>query len=462
MESRPPEHLDSPYSSASGSESLDSGGIALPIVQSIAVNEALLISGLREHELRENAENLAEECKKLMDLARVASLTAERANSAKDVFLAALSHELRTPLNPALLLASEGASNSNWSDEVRGDFAAIEKNILLEAHLIDELLDFAKIAQGKIVLNMELVAVNEVLKDAFGNVQADIDARNLSLSVKRFSDNPVIMGDPLRLQQVFWNVLKNAAKFTASGGRISLETSIDSARRMLVMRFIDTGIGIDPTDLPHIFEPFKQADHSGHSVTHRTGGLGLGLAITKSILELHSGTIRAESDGLGWGSIFTIELPFVSQKISAPPPIAKGRLRSVLAPGQTPIRLLIVEDDTASRKALERMLAARNFDVSSAGTFDEATRLGSLNPFDLLLTDIDLPDGNGLELLEVCTRKSPRIKGIVISGFGMESDIILSKTAKFSAHLVKPVGIDVLERALNSVMEEKTLLERRS
>lgn len=452
----PPEHAD-PDSSISllPQSPVATLSDAGPI-QSTLVNEALLIAGLREHELRGQAENLAEECKRLLDIANNASLVADNANRTKDIFLASLSHELRTPLNPALLLASEGALNPNLSDDVRQDFAAIEKNILLEAQLIDELLDFTKITRSKIALTREMVSLNEVLKDALANVQDEFNARNLSLSVKMFSGNPLVDGESTRLQQVFWNVLKNAAKFTANGGRISVVTSTDSARNMLIMEIIDSGIGIDPSEIEKIFEPFKQVDPGGHLGTHKFGGLGLGLAIAKSIVELHSGTIRAESKGIGFGTTFIIELPLAFPAGSSPQTIAGTQRVSVSGPTVGLLRLLLVEDDADSRTALARLLAARNFSVSSVGTFSDARRLGLLHHIDLLISDIGLPDGNGLDLLEICARKSPLIRGIAISGFGMESDINSSKAAKFAVHLVKPIGVEALEAALRTAMEARS------
>jgi len=422
-------------------------------VQSAAINEALLVSGLREHELRANAESLADECIKLSDLARLATLGAEKANSAKDVFLATLSHELRTPLNPALLLASEGAQNLELSPEVRRDFAAIEKNILLEARLIDELLDFTKIARGKIVLNMDTVSVNEVLRDAISNIQSEIDERDLHFHFSTFAGNPLINGDPMRLQQVFWNVLKNAAKFSPIGGEIFLETAIDSRKELLTLRFIDNGVGIEAAELGQIFEPFQQGSVVGSRAKGHFGGLGLGLAIAKSIVELHSGTIRAESKGPGLGSVFTIELPLRYAKPPSSPHLANRRWAPGKKQDHNSIRLLFVEDDPDSRTAVHRLLVARGINVFSVATFAEATRIGTLHAFDLLITDIGLPDGNGLDLLKFFARQSPQIKGVSLSGYGSETDINLSKSAGFAVHLVKPIGIATLEAALDTAIE---------
>jgi signal transduction histidine kinase/CheY-like chemotaxis protein len=424
-----------------------------PRVHSSAINEALLVSGLREHELRENAERLADECIRLMDLARLATLAAEKANGAKDVFLATLSHELRTPLNPALLLASEGAQNPELSAEVRRDFAAIEKNILLEARLIDELLDITKIARGKIAMNMDAVSINDVILDAISNVQGEIDARGSRFEFHPLDGNPLVTGDPMRLQQVFWNVLKNAVKFSPAGGEIFLETSIDVVKQRLSLRFVDRGIGIESSELDHIFDPFNQGRLEAKPARAHYGGLGLGLAITKSIVELHSGTIKAESRGRGFGSTFTIELPLRFSKLLPSAPVVKSRWALGMKQDHNSIRVLFVEDDPESRAAVHRLLVARGLNVTSVGTMAEAVRLGTLHSFDLLITDIGLPDGNGLDLLKVLARQSPRIKGIALSGYGSESDRNLSRSSGFAIHLVKPIGIETLEAALYVAIE---------
>jgi signal transduction histidine kinase/CheY-like chemotaxis protein len=421
-----------------------------------AVNEALLISGLREHELREKAEGLADECTRLMDLAHLATLAAEKANSTKDIFLATLSHELRTPLNPALLLASEGAQNQRLSPEVRGDFAAIAKNIQLEAHLIDELLDFSKIARGKIALTMTMVSVNDVLRDAIGNVQSDLARRQLKIEFTPSADEPLVGGDPMRLQQVFWNVLKNAAKFSQRGGTVSVETVIDSPADVLTLRFSDAGIGIDPAELGEIFEPFKQGGRRVDAPGPHYGGLGLGLSIAKNIVELHGGTIRAESRGLGFGSVFTIVLPLGHSGSPSQPSLVAPRSVPGWKPHQdTPLRVLFIEDDPESRTSVQRLLVNRGIQVSSVNSFEEAMRLADLNRFDLLIADIGLPDGNGLDLLKLFAQHSPGIKGITLSGYGSEWYINLSRRAGYATHLVKPIEIRALEAALDIATHSK-------
>jgi PAS domain S-box-containing protein len=391
------------------------------------------------------------ESKRLLDVAQAASDVAQKANGAKDIFLAALSHELRTPLNPVMLLASENALDLKLSDEVRADFAAIEKNIIVEARLIDDLLDLTRISHGKLHLHMERVSVGRILLDAVANIQDQLDAKELTLKMTGVTEDVFVNADPLRIQQVFWNILSNAVKFTPARGAISIQAAKDIARRMLVLEFSDNGIGMDSSELYRIFEPFKQVDHAGDSRTHKYGGLGLGLAIAQKIIGLHSGTIRAESRGAGHGSVFTIELAYLPDPTHEPIGSAEPWLET------TPERLdgtsvLYVEDDASSRKTLARVLVARGFKVTSVATFADAKTIGLRDSFDLLITDIGLPDGSGLDLLAVCACKSPGIRGIAMSGYGMPADMARSTDAGFAVHMVKPITITALEAALPKAM----------
>jgi signal transduction histidine kinase len=239
---------------------------------------------------------------------------AEEANQAKDNFLAALSHELRTPLNPVLLLATEAASNEDVPPEVRADFDTIAKNVMLEARLIDDLLDLTRITRGKLNLESRPVALHGVIGDALANVRGDMIEKELRVSVDFWDGNPVVDCDPVRLQQVFWNVLKNAAKFTGRKGEIGVRTRPhpDPEAERVIVEVYDNGVGISAGEIGRIFDAFAQGDHAGKANLHRFGGLGLGLAISRSLVEMHSGSIRASSAGIGSGSTFTIELPLAA------------------------------------------------------------------------------------------------------------------------------------------------------
>ncbi|HTO05125.1 MAG TPA: ATP-binding protein, partial [Opitutus sp.] len=226
------------------------------------------------------------------------------ASRAKDDFLAALSHELRTPLNPVLLLASDGAVNLEFSAAARESFRVIEKNALLEARLIDDLLDLTRIEHGKMRLERQRFDMNSVLKDALATVASDAAERDLSIHVDLQTEATTLVGDSGRLQQVFWNVLKNAVKFTPVGGNVSVSTHRQAEDGEVLIQISDTGIGMEPHELLRVFNAFSQGDHADHGHGHRFGGLGLGLAITRKLVELHSGRIEATSQGKNQGSTF--------------------------------------------------------------------------------------------------------------------------------------------------------------
>lgn len=230
------------------------------------------------------------------------------ASRAKDHFLAALSHELRTPLTPVLLLATEESRNPRLAPEVRADFEMIAKNVALEARLIDDLLDLTRITRGKLVLDRRSADAHEILQDALTTVQTDFADKHIDLQVRMGAPRHRLHADTVRLQQVFWNLLKNAAKFTPPGGRVSVETSVLGHSRLMV-RISDTGIGLTSAELDRIFEAFTQGEHADTSAGHQFGGLGLGLAISQRLVQLHAGTIHASSPGRGHGATFEIELP---------------------------------------------------------------------------------------------------------------------------------------------------------
>jgi PAS domain S-box-containing protein len=368
---------------------------------------------------------------------------ARAANRAKDDFLATLSHELRTPLNPVLLLASEGARNPEVPPQSRMDFDTIRKNVELEARLIDDMLDLTRITHGKLTLEKKQADVHSALQDAAGTVQADIKRKKIELVLSLKAGRAVVLGDAVRLRQIFWNLLKNAVKFTPEGGKILVETEALRADRMIA-RISDTGIGMTESEIGRVFGAFEQG-------THPFGGLGLGLAISRALVELHDGCIRAESLGTGKGAMFLIELPLAKEM--------KKREASAM-PADRPagrisgkgIRILLVEDHAPTRESLAQLLARRNYQVVPAGSLAEARRLLETEKFNLLISDIGLPDGNGCDLMEEW-HKRKHLKGIALTGYGMERDVLRSREAGFIAHLTKPVHIESLDNALKAAIK---------
>lgn len=376
---------------------------------------------------------------------------AERANRAKDEFLAALSHELRTPLNPVLLLASEAANDPKLPENIRADFATIAKNVTLEARLIDDLLDVTRITRGKMPLEMRATSVHAVLQDAIATVRADVDKKQIALEIDLAAEKQNVLGDQVRLQQVFWNILKNAVKFTPERGKITVQTSTSSDGSELSITISDTGIGISAAEIAGIFEAFKQGEHAQRGMSHTFGGLGLGLAISRMLVELHSGNLRAFSRGREQGATFTVVLPvlkgedFAAGNESPLPPANISHSSPVIANSTT---VLLVEDHEPTRTALSKLLERRRYAVKVAGTAEEARKLFHEENFDLLISDIGLPDGNGYDLMKEVRERNSATRGIALTGYGMDQDIIKSEAAGFVAHLIKPVRVESLESAL--------------
>jgi signal transduction histidine kinase len=248
---------------------------------------------------------------------RLAKEVAEKANKAKDDFLAALSHELRTPLNPVLLLASEGAEDPELPARAQADFATIRDNIELEARLIDDLLDLNRIVHGKLGLDRRPVDCHAVLDDAIAIVEPELKRKKIGLTVNLEKTPCRLNADRTRLQQVFWNVLKNAVKFTPEEGAITINTACDKKNKNWKISVSDTGIGMTPDEIDKIFTAFAQGDHAESSGSHKFGGLGLGLSISQMLIKMHEGSISAQSDGRGKGATFIIKLPMASQEASA-------------------------------------------------------------------------------------------------------------------------------------------------
>ncbi len=373
------------------------------------------------------------------------------ASRAKDEFLAALSHELRTPLNPVLLLSSDAARDERYPTEAREVFATIAKNAALEARLIDDLLDLTRIARGKLRLEAQPVQLHDVLRDAVATVQAELSSKRLSLQLSLGAASSRVTGDAARLQQVFWNVLSNAIKFTPAGGSITVTTEDQEGR--IRARIADTGMGITEGELERIFASFTQGDHAAGG-SHRFGGLGLGLAISRQLVELHSGAIRAESPGRGRGATFVVELP-LAPAAPAPSVGPTPALGDQTAQPITGRRVLLVEDHAPTRAALAGLLEKRGYDPVSAASMADALRLVENERVDFVISDIGLPDGDGYQLMRTL-RDRHSLVGVALSGYGSEDDVERGRQAGFQAHLTKPVTVGMLESALATLSATST------
>ncbi len=392
---------------------------------------------------------------------RLAKEVAEKANQAKDTFLAALSHELRTPLNPVLMVASESAADVDLPPRVRADFANICRNVELEARLIDDLLDLTRISHGKLSLTTTPADGHAILNSAIATVKGEVEAKEISLTTDFDDQACPLQVDTVRLQQVFWNILKNAAKFTPHQGEIKITTQVLPAKSSFLVSISDTGIGMTGDEIRRVFEVFAQGDHARAHGAHQFGGLGLGLSISKMIVRMHSGDIRAHSGGRGKGATFTIELPL------RPGPgtpdgdrddsrLSKNRLTRQVGR----LSILLVEDHEPTRDALTRLLLRRQHSVAVATTAEEACTLAKKATFDLVISDIGLPDNNGFDLMRELNQRY-HLTGIALTGYGSEKDIAAGKDAGFFTHLTKPIRIEALDAALASASLHVSSLSRR-
>jgi PAS domain S-box-containing protein len=368
-----------------------------------------------------------------------AKRAAEAASLAKDKFLAVLSHELRTPLTPALIALAAMDLNSDLPPALREDVAMIRRNVNLEAKLIDDLLDLSLVKAGKLRLDLQTVDVNEAVQHACRSCRSFVLEKEIHLHCELSDARPFVNADPARLQQILWNLLKNAAKFTPERGNIyfSVFTTAEERARLEVR---DTGIGIASDILPRIFDAFEQGDAA---ITRQFGGMGLGLAVSKNLVELQYGTIRAESAGAKQGSTFTVEFPLISLKAAEP---ARPANRS--SGHDKSVRILFVDDNADTAFVLSKSLIKSGYTVKTAGSARAALELAREEHFDIIVSDIGLPDIDGYELMKQIRARYP-MQGIAMSGYGMEEDLKKSRDAGFSDHIVKPASLSQLERSID-------------
>ena len=372
------------------------------------------------------------------------------ANAAKDQFLALLSHELRNPLSPVIAMVGELEANMPDSAPVREALEVIRRNVELEARLIDDLLDVTRIAKGKLQLSFETLCVNEILHRAYEICREDIAAKSLKIEFRLRASDTYVEGDSARLQQVFWNLVKNAVKFTPEKGRIIIET-LNPAPEEISVRITDTGIGIEPEKIEKIFNAFEQGQTS---ITRRFGGLGLGLAISQALIDAHGGQIRVESAGKDRGSTFSVELKTVPTPAGGDGERA-GEHRAGESERDAAVprhrRVLVVDDHRDTCIGMKRMLERRGYEVTVAYSGEQAAEKVRTENFDLLISDIGLPDRSGYDLMRE-VRSSKPLPGIALTGFGTEHDTNEARAAGFSEHLTKPINFEQLEKAIQNLL----------
>ncbi len=388
---------------------------------------------------KEALKTLARQVMVLLELRRSAKLIEQASRSVrtvdhdKDDFLATLSHELRTPLAPVLMTSYALLLDDTLTKSQRADIEVIRSNVELETKLIDDLLDHAHMTNDTFTLRREPVDVHYLLERA----EQIARGAGASMPIEKVlrATNTRVMGDSARLQQAFWHVLKNAIKFTPTTGCIAIITSNPQPESLRV-RFIDTGVGIDAEILPRLFSEYEQGRRD---FARSLGGLGLGLPIAKEIVAKHDGTIQASSAGRNKGATFTIDLPVLPEAVATPAFVPEKI--GVAARG---LRILVVEDHESTAEIMARLLQRAGHEVEVAYSVASAKRIFDRHDFDLVISDLGLPDGNGLDLFRYMNERQP-VEGIALSGYGMQDDIQASLAAGFREHVVKPVDWPKLE-----------------
>ena len=371
--------------------------------------------------------------------------TAEEANRLKDEFLAIMSHELRNPLNvilgyaELLLRMDEIKASAN----LRHMADAVKRNAVAQSKLIRDLLDLSRLRSGKLELNLETVSPAKSIENAIETVYADATSKEITIEVSAPDDLMFVKADPVRLEQIIWNLLNNSVKFTPNGGRIVL--SLEKDLNHIVLKVSDNGQGIDSSFLPHIFEIFRQADSGTNRVQ---AGMGIGLAVVQQLVELHGGSVTAHSEGAGKGATFTIRLPRSVQAKSTSAPA--GELSGNTLQGMT---VLVVDDSEDTTEMVRHLLEIAGATVSVATSGFDALKLASEKEFDVVLSDISMPEMDGFEFLSKL-RQLPgkeKLPAIALTGFGRPEDVQRASREGFFAHLTKPFDIQTLASLLKKI-----------
>lgn len=388
----------------------------------------------------------------LLQTEQAARRQAEETSRLKDEFLATISHELRTPLGAILGWAQMLRQKSVEHAELERGLATIERNARTQAKLVEDILDVSRIITGKLSLRMRRIALNIAVANAIDVVRPIAELKGVKLICHMPAETSLVNADTDRLQQVVWNLLANAVKFTQRGGQVTVSVFKDGSEA--VIQVCDTGLGIRPDFLPHIWERFRQGDNS---TTRRYGGLGLGLAIVRSLVEAHRGTVLAESPGEGAGATFTVRLPIVSGASDLPEEEVSKPIHDVISidrfrPELHAARVLVVDDDADTREFVSAVLHARGAEVVTVQSVAEALKGVEWFKPHVLISDVGMPEADGYDLVR-CLRALPpdrggRVPAIALTAHARSEDRQKALQAGFHMHLSKPIAVDELLRTV--------------
>jgi signal transduction histidine kinase len=425
--------------------SLDDEGVAIETLQ--AGGQDYLIKTYLNYAILHRSILHAIERKRAEDELHRAREAAEAANRAKDEFLAVLSHELRTPLTPVLLTVSAVLEDPTTATGLLPALSLIRGHVELEARLIDDLLDLTLVSRGEMRISKETFDAHDSIRQALDLCRVEVDAGRFHLLVDLSATDHHVDADPVRFQQVLRNLLKNAIQYTPTGGTIAVRSRNQAGscpgRPLLIIEVSDSGVGIDPEDLPTIFRAFDRGK-AAHS--RRYGSLALGLTISRALVEAQGGRLAASSAGKGRGATFTLDLATVPATVAARAGTGGAKL-------QPPLKILLVEDNEPILRTLAWILTRNRHEVRAVADLSSARKAVAEEDFDLVISDIELVDGTGLELMRELSSHCS-VPGIALSGFGSDDDIRLSREAGFAVHLTKPIDVRTLEATIARVVAE--------
>jgi signal transduction histidine kinase len=391
---------------------------------------------------RDELQAAADRIQSLLQESQQQAEALREADQRKDEFLATLAHELRNPLAPIRNAIEILSIQRNEADELSEPVEIARRQIQHMARLIEDLLDVARIAKGKIELRMALCDVVEIVRNTAEDYRPTLDSAGITLDINSQIDRLPVHGDAIRIAQMVGNLLHNAGKFTSEGGKVIVSVAQDTETEQAVISVIDSGIGFAMADAARLFEPFSQGISPDGD---RKGGLGLGLALTKGLAELHQGTVSAESGGRGEGATFTLRLP-TSMSINK-----AGQLQKKLSdPADARLSILVIEDNTDSAKSLQMLLSLHGHRVDIAHDGSEGLVVAKSNRPDVVISDLGLPGIDGYALAKQI-KSDPCLRSaylVALSGYGREDDRKRTREAGFDEHLVKPVEMAALKRVL--------------